>query len=395
MTTADQAAPQAPAVPAPPPAGEPAGRRERLVDGLTDVLVRSIGPIVLALVFGGLLLLALGRNPLTFYRDILRGGIELGFWEDSVMRMAPLLLIALGLIVVFRAAIWNLGMDGQFLLSGAIISGVAPSLVGVIPTWLMLVLMFLLAAAVGAAWTVVPALMRAHYGVNEIITTLMTAFIGINLANYLIKGPFQDFSVNVPQTRVLPFEDLLPTLPGTRIHVGVIVAGVAAVAVWFLMSRTSFGLRLHILGVNARAAAHVGIRVPRLIVTAFMISGAFVGLAAASEILGIWGYVRSDWNPAFGLLVVPLVFLARMNALAVIPFVAFLAVVSIGGDFATREADLSSQFTLAVVGFILLFMGITEVLGRRRDLGQSYLPTLRRRPPAADPTPTPAPEATP
>ena len=103
-----------------------------------------------------------------------------------------------------------------------------------------------------------PALLRAYYGVNEIITTLMMTFIGINLANILIKGPFQDIASNVPQTEAIPFTNLLPTIPGTRIHVGVIVAGVGAVVTWYVMSRTSFGLRLAILGANARAAAHVG-----------------------------------------------------------------------------------------------------------------------------------------
>ena len=344
-----------------------------------DILVRSITPVILALIFGGFLLLALGVNPLDFYRDIWSGGIELGAWQDTIMRMAPLLLIAVGLIVVFRANIWNLGMDGQFLLAAAIVAGLGPSMAGHMPKWLLLVSLFAIAAVVGAAWTIIPAFLRARYGINEIITTLMMTFIGTNLANILIKGPFQDFSSNVPQTSTLDFEDFLPTIPGTRIHVGVLVAGAAAIGVWFMMGRTSFGLRLQILGANARAARHVGVDVPRLIVVSFLVSGAFVGLAAASEILGIWGYMRADWNPAFGLLVVPLCFLARMNAIAVIPFVFLLALLTIGGDFATQQAGLSNEFTLVLVGLILLFMSITELLGRRRDMGQSYLPAAIRR----------------
>jgi general nucleoside transport system permease protein len=352
----------------------------RVLGQVGDVLLRSLGPIVLALIAGGLILLALGVNPLAFYRDIIEGGLELGAWQDTIMRMAPLLLIAVGLIVVFRANIWNLGIDGQFLLAGAIVAGLAPEMAGVMPRWLMLVLVFVIAAAVGSAWTIVPAFLRAAYGVNEIITTLMMTFIGINVANILIKGPFQDFSSNVPQTKSLDFTKMLPAIPGTRIHVGVLVAGAAAVFVWYLMGRTAYGLRLRVLGANAWAASHMGLNVPRLIVTSFLISGAFMGLAAASEILGIWGYVRADWNPAFGLLVVPLVFLARFNAIAVIPFVFLLAVLSIGGDFATQQAGLSTEFTLLLVGLILLFMSITELLGRKRDLGQSYLPTRIRRP---------------
>jgi simple sugar transport system permease protein len=345
-----------------------------------DILVRSAGPVFLALCAGALLLVALGRNPLSFYQDIIEGGIEFTAWQDTIMRMSPLLLIASGLIVVFRAGIWNLGMDGQFLLAAVMVAGVAPELVGRIPNWLAWLACFVVAALVGAAWTIVPALLKGLYGLNEIITTLMMTFIGLNLASILVKGPFQDFSSNVAQTSTLDFEDLLPTIPGTRIHVGILVSGVAALGVWFLMSRTAFGLRLQVLGANVRAASHIGLDVPRLVVVSFLVSGAFVGLAAAAEILGIWGYVRADWNPAFGLWVVPLVFLARLNALAVIPFVFLLALLSIGGDFATQQAEISNEFTLVLVGLILVFMSITEVLGRRRELGQSYLsPAARSR----------------
>jgi simple sugar transport system permease protein len=364
------------------PPVETGGDRARPVAGIgrmAESVVRSLVPVLLALVAGGLVLLALGANPIDFYRNIWSGGVELSAWQDTVMRMAPLLLIACGLIFVFKAGIWNLGIDGQFLLASAVIAGIGPELFGTIPDWLLFVLLFVVAAAVAAVWTVVPALLRAYYGVNEIITTLMMTFIGINLANILIKEQFQDIASNVPQTRAIPFTNLLPTLPGTRIHVGVVVAGVGALVTWYLMSRTSFGLRLAVLGANARAAAHVGISVPRLIVLSFAVSGAFVGLAAASEILGIWGYVRADWNPAFGLLVVPLVFLARFNAIAVIPFVGFLALLTIGGDFATQEADVSNEFTLLLVGLILLFMGVTELLGRRRGLGPSYMHGVVRR----------------
>jgi simple sugar transport system permease protein len=347
----------------------------------TDVFVRSILPILLALATGAIILAVSGVDPFRYYADIYSGGIEFTAWQDSVTRMAPLLLIAVGLIVVFRAGIWNLGMDGQFLIAAAVVAGLAPPLEKHLPNALNLVLMFVVAGAVGAAWTIVPALLKARYELNEIITTLMMTFIGISLAGILVKGPFQDFSSNVPQTSALDFAALLPSVPGTRIHVGILVALVAAVVVWFLMSWTSFGLRLQVLGASARAARHMGLDVSRLILVAFLLSGMFVGLAAATEILGVFGYVRADWNPAFGLWVVPLVFLARLNAIAVIPFVFLLSMVSIGGDFAAENAGLTPRFTLLLVGLTLLFMALTEWLGRKRELGGSYLPgfTARRR----------------
>ena len=123
----------------------------------------------------------------------------------------------------------------------------------------------------------------------------------------------------------------------------------------------------------------LGLDVRRLIVGSFLISGLFVGLAAAAEILGIWGYQRSDYNPAFGLWVVPLVFLARLHPLGVIPYVFLLSVVSIGGDYAAQNAGLTPRFTLLLVGLTLLFMALTEWIARTRELSGSYLPGVAAR----------------
>jgi simple sugar transport system permease protein len=362
------------------------------VGRLFDVLVRSVVPVVLALVAGGVLLLALGKNPLTFYGDIWTGGIENGGWQNSGIRMAPFLLIAAGLTVIFRANIWNLGYNGQFLLGAALVSGYAPSLEGHLPLWFAFTILFLLAGAVGAAWTLVPALLKAWYGTNEIITTLMMSFIGIDVAQILIKGPFHDPTTPLPQTRNI--NDLLPPIPGTGdrpgIHIGLLVALAAVLVVHYMLTRTAWGLRLQVLGANPRAARHFGIDLKRLVVVSFLASGFLVGLAAAADILGLWGYIRTSWNPAYGDTIIPFVFLARLNALAVVPFIAFFSVISTGGDLAAANANLSTDFLLVLVALILLFMTVIEFMGRRRELGQSYLtpglkqalraPLYRKRP---------------
>jgi ABC-type uncharacterized transport system permease subunit len=348
-------------------------RAGRVLDGL----IRSVVPVVLALGAGAILLLALGRHPLAFYGDIWTNGVENNAWQDSAIRMAPFLLIAAGLTVIFRANIWNLGYNGQFLLGAALVSGYGPGLVNDIPLWAAMVVLFLLAGAVGALWTLIPAVLKARYGTNEIITTLMMSFIGIDLASILIKGPFHDSTTPLPQTAVLT--KMLPNIPGTRIHVGLLVAFAAVLVVHYVLTRTSWGLRLQIMGANPRAARHFGIDLPRLIVVAFLVSGFMVGLAAAADILGLQGYIRTGWNPAYGDTIIPFVFLARLNALAVVPFIAFFSVVSTGGDIAAADANLSTNFLLVLVGLILIFMTVIEYLGRRRELGASYLtPGLRQ-----------------
>jgi ABC-type uncharacterized transport system permease subunit len=352
------------------PSGEHAGR---LVE-LGTAVVRSVVPVVLALLAGALLLVVLGRSPVRFYSDVWRYGVETSNWQNSAVLMAPLVLIATGLIVVFRANIWNLGYDGQYLLGATLVAGFGPFMLAHWPAPLAYVVLFLLAGAAGALWTVLPALLRAFYGTNEIITTLMMSFIGIGVANVLIKGPFQDPSVDIPQTKTIPFTKMLPDIPHTLIDDGFLVAIGLALAVHYVLTRSSFGLRLQIFGANTRAAAHVGMSPRRLIVSAFLWSGFLVGLAAAVDILGLWSYVRANWNPSYGNTVIPFVFLARLNVLAVIPFVAFYSVLATGGDLATQQVNLPTDFLLVLVALILVFMTVIEFAGRRRELGQSYLP---------------------
>jgi ABC-type uncharacterized transport system permease subunit len=344
-----------------------------------DALIRSVGPIVLALFVCALILLALGRDPLAFYGDIITAGIlRPSGLQDTITRMAPVLLISGGLIVVFRANLWNLGTDGQYLLAAATVAGVGPIVMDVVPAPIGWIVLSILAMAIGAAWTLVPSILKARYGMNEIITTLMMTFIGIGLANLLVKGPFKGTSM-VPQTAVIPPDKMLPVIPGTHVNIAVIIALVVLVIVHVVLTRTSFGTRIDVLGANPRAAVHLGINVPRLIVVAFAISGALIGLAAAMDILGIFGYMRADWNPAYGLKVIPLVFLARLNALAVIPFAAFFGVLTIGGEYAARQAGLPSDFVLLLVGLILFFMIVTQYLSDRRARGERLLPTRRSR----------------
>ena len=344
---------------------------------ILDVLVRSVGPIVLALITCGILLAIVGRDPVAFYADTLLAGVlRPSGLQDSITRMAPILLVAAGMIVAFRAGLWNLGSDGQYLLAAAMVAGTAPAVLTAVPTPLGWLLLGLLGMAVGAAWTIIPAWLRARYGLNEIVTTLMMTFVGAGLANLLVKGPF-DGPSTVPQTAVVDPSLLLLDLPGTRIHIGVVVALLAMVAIHSMFARTPLGMRIDVLGASARAAEHLGIDVPRLIVVTFLLSGALIGLAASVDMLGIFGYMRADWNPAYGLKVVPLVFLARLNALAVIPFAAFFSVLSIGGEYAARRAELPSDFLLLVIGLVLLFMVVTQYLSDKRERGEPILPRRR------------------
>ena len=329
----------------------------------------SLGPLIAALLLSGAILLAFGVSPIDYYGAVLRRGlVSPSGLQEVLTRMAPLLMLGASLTLAFRAGIWNLGGDGQFLLAAVAVAAAAPALRPVLPAWAVLVLCLGLAAVVGALWSLVPALLRAFQGVNEIITTLMMTFLGVSLANVLIKLVFLDPATTVPQTRTLAVVDRLPKLFGTRVGSGLLIGIAAVLLVHVVMTRTAFGLKLRVVGANVRAAVHAGLPVPLLTVAVFGLSAALAGMAGAVEVLGVEGNVRADWNPAFSLSVVPLVFLARFNGLATILFVFLFAVLSIGGESAARQTGVPNFFTLVVVAVLLLLLALAETLdARQRD----------------------------
>ena len=165
-------------------------------------VARVLLPVLLALGVSGIVLLALGKNPLAYYGYVLeRGLFNWGGLQETINRMAPLLLIAAGLVVAFRAGIWNLGSDGQFLLAAVATAALTPVLVGIVPWSIAIRCRSSSPVAVGAAWSLIPAFLKARYGINEIITSLMMSFLGTSLANVLVKIPFRDLSTTCRKRR--------------------------------------------------------------------------------------------------------------------------------------------------------------------------------------------------
>lgn len=363
MTSADNATPG----PAEPDTNAADAVKPAERSPLQRALTLTVGPIVAAFVLSAIILLLVGVNPLTYYGYILERSLFSGLGlEQTATRMAPLLFLCASLIVAFRAGIWNLGVDGQFLLGAVFAAATAPLLVGVLPGWAVLLTGFALAALVGTVWSIIPALLKAYQGVNEIITTLMMSFLGVLMASTLVKLVFRDPATTVPQTRTLPVADRLPRLFDTSISSGLIWGLVAVLAVHLMMTRTAFGLRLRLVGANPAAAAHSGLSVPLLTMATFGISAGFAGLAGASEILGVAGNVRADWNPAYGLMVIPLVFLARFHGVAAIVLVFFYSALLIGSESAARRLGVPQDFTLVLVASLLICLGLGEYIDHRK-----------------------------
>jgi ABC-type uncharacterized transport system permease subunit len=325
-----------------------------------QTILRPLLPIVLAVLATMVLLLSIGKNPLEFYAAVLRFGVLGTGWQNSLVMMAPLILVALGLLVAFRAGLWNLGYDGQFIIPATLVAGLGPSIVASIPLWLAIPTLMLIALLAGAAWAFVPAWLKVARGANEIVTTLAMSFIGIGVANLLIRGVFHDPGVLVPQTAVIPNWALLAYIPGTKIHVGVVFAFLLLVVVHIVLTRTSVGVRIDLLGGSPRTARAVGMQTGLVTILVFLASGALIGLAGATDMLGVWGYARTDWNPAYGMAVIPFVLIARLNALAVVPLLGIYSIFATGATIAAANAGISVDFVVIMVSLILGFMALTE-----------------------------------
>jgi simple sugar transport system permease protein len=329
--------------------------------------LRLMLPAALAVTVGGLILTALGKDPLAYYGYVVkRGLLSWGGLQETLNRMAPLLLIAAGLIVAFRAGLWNLGGDGQFLLAAVVTAALGPALIGVLPRAALLIVCMVAAALTGALWSLIPAVLKARYGVNEVVSSLMMSFLGTSCANLLVKTVLRDASTSVPRTPDLPVDERLPQIFHTHIHAGVLIALVAVVAVHLMITRTAFGLKVQVVGANPAAALHAGLNVGRLTIATFALSASLVGLAGSIEILGVWGTVRADWNPAFGLLVVPVVFLARLNGYAVIALTLCLSALMIGAESAARRTDVQQHYVWVLLALLLIFLAVVEHLHHLR-----------------------------
>ena len=326
----------------------------------------SVVSLLFALIAGGTILLCIGQDPLVYFSLLFAEGMgtSLGVTE-SIIKMAPLLIVSAGLLPSFAAGLWNIGMEGQFLIGAVLAGWSAPELSAALPFPIYLLSVALLGIAGGMAWILLPAVLKARHDINEIITTLMMTWVAINLVNWLVKGPINDLSTVPAQTKLIPLEDRMPMIPMTRIHFGLIIGIVVLLGMHWVINRTTLGYQFRIMATNKLAALHTGMRVRRATVLSLLISGGLAGLAGAVDVLAIKGLFQSGWNPQYGMTAIALVFLARLNGWAVIPLAFFFSFLSVGGEFVARDLNVPVFFVHVLEGLTLLFFAASEYFEKK------------------------------
>jgi simple sugar transport system permease protein len=270
----------------------------------------------------------------------------------------PLLLTALAVVVAFRAGVWNIGAEGQFIAGG-----IGALLAAMLGTGSIVAL--LAGAAAGALWALLPALMKVLRNAPEVLTTILLNFVAIHLLGYVVNGPLQEGSGQYPQSEAVPPSAVLASLGGSSLHSGVVLAAVLAVVVWFVLFRTAAGLRLRAVGLNPRAAEYAGVPARPRIVTAMLMSGALGGIAGAVELLGVTHRLYDRFASGYGYSGITVALLAQTHPLGAVASAFFIAALRTGSGELQRASGISSSVAvlgegLAIVAMVLFRFRATK-----------------------------------
>ncbi len=324
--------------------------------------------VAVTAVAGLLFFAALGYDGLRAIYDILvLPLIDSTHWADIGVKGAPLITIAIGLAIGFRANVWNIGAEGQYVMGAIAGTGVALWAGGNEGAWVLPV-MCLAGALGGAAWAAIPAFLRARLKVSEILTSLMLSYVAIQFLYFLVRGPWRDpEGFNFPQTRSFTDAETLPILmEGTRVHLGIPIAVLIAIIAWVVMSRTLVGFELRVSGLAPNAARYAGFSQSRTIWLSLLVGGALAGLAGIFEAAGPFGQLSPNFPSNYGFTAIVVAFLGRLNPIGILFGGIVLAISFVGGELAETGVGLpSAAIGLFQATLLFTLLGVDVLVAYR------------------------------
>jgi simple sugar transport system permease protein len=320
--------------------------------------------IVITAALGALLFALMGKDPArglaAFFWAPVSSAYALG---ELGLKTTPLLLIALGLAVCFRANVWNIGAEGQYILGAIAAGGVA--LLADAGTGRLIVLPILLAGVLGGmAWASLTALLRERFHANEILVSLMLVYVAVQLLNYLVYGPWKDpLGYNFPQTRMFEAATQIPRLmAGSRVNAGLPLALAGAALLWLYLFRTRGGFALQVGGLAPAAARYAGFSARGALWKALLISGGAAGLAGALEVAGPIGQLTPAVPAGYGFAAIIVAFVGRLHPLSMVLSSVLMSMFYIGGELAQSRLGLPKSITGVFQGLLLFALLACDTL---------------------------------
>jgi simple sugar transport system permease protein len=371
MSSGAPTASDLPAAAAMTPPSAPAARSDfamRLRANSEYVAIPAFALLMAALLFA-LFLLAIGKSPVDFVAYVWRGGFGTAFsFQNTLQRSSPLILTALAVAIPARIGLIMIGAEGALVVGGFAAAALAVPMVGFVPPVLTLAAMVVAAVAVGGAWVGIAGYLRYARGVNETISSLLLTYIGVAIMNFFVEGVLRDPSnPNKPSTKPIGDAYMVGKIPGTDVHWGFAVGVLLAIALYFLMTRTTFGFAARVTGGNFRAALAQGLPVGKLIVSCAMIAGGCAGLAGFFEVAAIQGRANASLAAGYGFTGILVSFLARHNPLVIIPVAILFGGLVASGGLIQRRMELPDATVLVLQGLIFVVLLTSETLYGRFD----------------------------
>ena len=329
--------------------------------------------LALTVATGAVMLAALGKSPLEGLYYLFIEPVTVAWsLEEVLVKATPLALIAAGLAVCFRANVWNIGAEGQFIV-GAIAGSALPVLLPDVQGPLVLPLMLLCGICGGALFALIPAILKVRFGANEILVSLMLVYVSELFLDWLVRGPWRNpQGFNFPETQQFHTWAQMPLIGDSRLNIGVLIALAVCLLLAVALSRTYFGFGVRLTGTAPRAARFAGISRARTVLAVMALSGGLAGLAGVMEVAGPIGQLRTQISPGYGFTAIIVAFLARLNPAGAIIAAFVLSVTFIGGEAAQIATGVSDKITRVFQGALLLYALAGEVLIRYRITRTSH-----------------------
>ncbi|RJP48060.1 MAG: ABC transporter permease [Anaerolineaceae bacterium] len=349
---------------------------QQRLGALFDALLPVIATLA-ALAVGAVMLLFLKVNPIEAYAALWDGAFgSSNAFAETLVKATPLLLVGLGICISFRGDVINIGGEGQMIIGAILATWVGLNFTG-LPGWLGITLSMIAGFLGGAIWGGIPGVLKAYFSVNEILSTVMMNAIAVQLMNFLLRGPMIDpsqaaLASKIPQTARLLEIFHLPRLAPTRLHLGALIAVILAVLVYILLWRTTLGYRIRAVGQNPHASRYAGIKVQRYVVLALLLSGAFSGLAGATQVFGVNYRMITDgsssgFTGSAGFNGIVAALFGQLHPILTIPASILFGALLVGANKMQRVVQVPSALVIALNGLVVVFVVSSEFLRQRRQ----------------------------